>query len=205
MTSRNRVMRILKYKNALKRMKAFGFIKVFSNNLGDSIGITSVQVRKDFSLFSITGNKKGGYVIDDLLVQINTILGKEEVQNIVVVGCGKLGRSLMNYKGFENESISIVAGFDVLENKIDRDSTIPILPISEISTFIREKNIEIAILSTPDSEAQKMLDIIIEAGIKGVLNFVPVRLNDNNLSVIHNVDLSAELEALLYFTRTMTK
>ena len=205
MTSRNRVMRILKYKNALKRMKAFGFIKVFSNNLGDSIGITSVQVRKDFSLFRITGNKKGGYVIDDLLVQINTILGKEEVQNIVVVGCGKLGRSLMNYKGFENESISIVAGFDVLENKIDRDSTIPILPISEISTFIREKNIEIAILSTPDSEAQKMLDIIMEAGIKGVLNFVPVRLNDNNLSVIHNVDLSAELEALLYFTRTMTK
>ena len=205
MTSRNRVMRILKYKNALKRMKAFGFIKVFSNNLGDSIGITSVQVRKDFSLFSITGNKKGGYVIDDLLVQINTILGKEEVQNIVVVGCGKLGRSLMNYKGFENESISIVAGFDVLENKIDRDSTIPILPISEISTFIREKNIEIAILSTPDSEAQKMLDIIMGAGIKGVLNFVPVRLNDNNLSVIHNVDLSAELEALLYFTRTMTK
>ncbi len=95
MTNRNRIMRILKYKNALKRMKTFGFVKVFSNNLGDSIGITSVQVRKDFSLFNITGNKKGGYIIDDLLSQINDILGKEKTENVIVVGCGRLGRSLI--------------------------------------------------------------------------------------------------------------
>ena len=66
MISRTQIMRLLKYKNALRRMKSFGFIKAYSNNLGDAIGITSVQVRKDFSLFNISGNKKGGYNIDDL-------------------------------------------------------------------------------------------------------------------------------------------
>ncbi len=203
MTNRNRIMRILKYKNALKRMKSFGFIKVFSNNLGDSIGITSVQVRKDFSLFNITGNKKGGYVIDDLLEQIDNILGKEEVQNVIVVGCGKLGMSLMGYNGFEKDSISIVAGFDASEDKLDRGASIPILPINEMRDFVAANNITIAILTTPDIEAQRMLDELIKLGIKGVLNFVPVRLNSNTGCVVHNVDLSAELEALLYFTKTV--
>lgn len=202
MTNRNRIMRILKYKNALKRMKSFGFIKVFSNNLGDSIGITSVQVRKDFSLFNITGNKKGGYVIDDLLEQIDNILGKEEVQSVVVVGCGKLGKSLMGYNGFEKDSISIVAAFDASDDKIDRNASIPILPVSELSSFVSNNNIRIAILTTPDVEAQRMLDELIKLGVRGVLNFVPVRLNSNPGCVVHNVDLSAELEALLYFTKT---
>lgn len=193
-------MRLLKYKNALNRMKSFGFIKVFSSNLGDSIGITSVQVRKDFSLFNITGNKKGGYIIDDLLIQINIILGKEQPRKVIVIGCGKLGRSLMNYRGFEGEAISIVAGFDTDESKLDTASAKPILPVSELPDFIKKNKIEIAMLTTPDSEVQKMLDLIVSAGIIGVLNFVPVRLNDNNKCVIHNVDLSAELESLIYFT-----
>ena len=108
MISRTQIMRLLKYKNALKRMKSFGFIKAYSNNLGDAIGISAVQVRKDFSLFSISGNKKGGYIIDDLLDRIDDILGKKVSHSIILIGYGKIGKALVNYRGFEKDRKSVV-------------------------------------------------------------------------------------------------
>ena len=96
MISRTQIMRLLKYKNALRRMKSFGFIKAYSNNLGDAIGITSVQVRKDFSLFNISGNKKGGYNIDDLLEQIRIRVAKKE-RVLVTTLTKKMAEDLTEY------------------------------------------------------------------------------------------------------------
>lgn len=199
MISRTQIMRLLKYKNALRRMKSFGFIKAYSNNLGDAIGITSVQVRKDFSLFNISGNKKGGYNIDDLLEQINKILGKQVPHKVILVGYGKIGKALVNYRGFENESIRIVAAFDHNEQKIDRNSPIPVLPIEELKDYIIKNKIEIAILTVPDLEAQRMFDVICNSGIKGVLNFAPIKLTERPDCIIHDVNIAAEIEALFYF------
>lgn len=199
MINRTQIMRLLKYKNALRRMKSFGFIKAYSNNLGDAIGITSVQIRKDFSLFNITGNKKGGYNIDDLLEQIDEILGKQISHNIILVGNGKIGKALVNYRGFENEGIRIVAAFDSNPEEVDRDSKIPVYPVEEIKDFIEKNNIEIAILSVPDIEAQKMFDIICNAGIKGVLNFAPIQLLEKPNCIINDVNIANEIESLFYF------
>ena len=199
MISRTQIMRLLKYKNALRRMKSFGFIKAYSNNLGDAIGITSVQVRKDFSLFNISGNKKGGYNIDDLLDQIDNILGKQISHNIILVGNGKIGKALVNYRGFENEGIRIVAAFDSNPEEVDRDAKIPVYPVEEIKDFIEKNNIEIAILSVPDIEAQKMFDIICNAGIKGVLNFAPIQLLEKPNCIINDVNIANEIESLFYF------
>ena len=178
MISRTQIMRLLKYKNALRRMKSFGFIKAYSNNLGDAIGITSVQVRKDFSLFNISGNKKGGYNIDDLLEQIDNILGKQISHNIILIGYGKIGKALVNYRGFENESIKIIA---------------------ELKDFIINNKIEIAILTVPDLEAQRMFDVICNAGIKGVLNFAPIKLLERPDCIINDVNIADEIESLFYF------
>ena len=199
MINRTQIMRLLKYKNALRRMKSFGFIKAYSNNLGDAIGITSVQIRKDFSLFNITGNKKGGYSIDDLLEQIDEILGKQISHNIILVGNGKIGKALVNYRGFENEGIRIVAAFDSNPEEVDRDAKIPVYPVEEIKDFIEKNNIEIAILSVPDIEAQKMFDIICNAGIKGVLNFAPIQLLEKPNCIINDVNIANEIESLFYF------
>ncbi len=199
MINRTQIMRLLKYKNALRRMKSFGFIKAYSNNLGDAIGITSVQIRKDFSLFNITGNKKGGYNIDDLLEQIDEILGKQISHNIILVGNGKIGKALVNYRGFENEGIRIVAAFDSNPEEVDRDAKIPVYPVEEIKDFIEKNNIEIAILSVPDIEAQKMFDIICNAGIKGVLNFAPIQLLEKPNCIINDVNIANEIESLFYF------
>ena len=199
MISRTQIMRLLKYKNALKRMNSFGFIKAYSNNLGDAIGISSVQVRKDFSLFNISGNKKGGYTIDDLLDRIDNILGKQVSHNIILIGYGKIGKALVNYRGFENEAIKIVAAFDHNHEKIDRNSHIPILPIEELKDYIINNNIEVAILTVPDLEAQRMFDVICNAGIKGVLNFAPIKLLDRPNCIINDVNIADEIESLFYF------
>ncbi len=205
MISRTHIMRLLKYKNALKRMKSFGFIKAYSNNLGDAIGITSVQVRKDFSLFSISGSKKGGYNIDDLLEQINKILGKQVSHKVILVGYGKIGKALVNYRGFKSESIDIVAAFDHNADKINREAQTPVLPIEEIKDYIIDNKIEIAILTVPDLEAQRMFDVICNAGIIGVLNFAPIKPSERPNCIIHDVNIAAEIEALFYFTNDLKK
>lgn len=199
MISRTQIMRLLKYKNALKRMKSFGFIKAYSNNLGDAIGISAVQVRKDFSLFSISGNKKGGYIIDDLLDRIDDILGKKVSHSIILIGYGKIGKALVNYRGFENESMKIVVAFDHNPEKIDREAKTPILPIEELKDYIINNKIEVAILTVPDLEAQRMFDVICNAGIKGVLNFAPIKLLDKPNCIINDVNIVDEIESLFYF------
>lgn len=199
MITRTQIMRLLKYRNTLKRMRSFGFLKAYSNNLGDAIGITSVQVRKDFSLFNVSGNKKGGYNIDALLEQINKILGKEILHKVIIVGYGKIGKALANYRGFETEGLSIVAAFDQNEEKINKTANLPIYPMEELGKYVKENGIEAAILTVPDTEAQKVFNTLCNAGIKGVLNFAPIKLTEFPGCIIHDVNIAAELESLFYF------
>lgn len=203
MIGRTQIMRLLRYKNALMRMKSFGFIKAYSNNLGDAIGLSSVQVRKDFSLFNITGNKKGGYVIEDLLNRIDEILGKHISHNIILIGCGKIGNALINYSGFEKESLKIVAAFDHNPEKINREAAIPILPIEELRDYIINNKIEVAIIAVPDIEAQRVFDHICNAGIKGVLNFAPIKLIERPDCIINDINIADEIESIFYFISDM--
>ncbi|MHC4468539.1 MAG: winged-helix domain-containing protein [Planctomycetota bacterium] len=91
--NRKCIIRISRYKNALNRLKALGFVKVFSGNLADAAGVSSSQVRKDFSLFGITGNRRGGYKVDELIKRIRDILGKNELQKVIIVRDSNLGVS----------------------------------------------------------------------------------------------------------------
>jgi redox-sensing transcriptional repressor len=180
-------------------------VKVFSDNLADSVGSTASQVRKDFSLFGISGNKKGGYQIDILLEKLNSILGKDQLQKVIVIGAGHIGSALMRYRGFEKEGIKILGGFDIDPAKINRNSVVPILPLEEVKAFIKAQGIKIAILAVPDIAAQQAVEMITGAGIKGVLNFAPLRLKDVEGCIINNVNLEIELENLIYFVNVEAK
>ena len=197
---KNYITRLSRYKNALKRLKSIGMIKVFADNLADASGVSPVQVRKDFSIFGIAGNKKGGYQIDQLVDQLEIILGKSQTHNIIVVGSGHIGKALLNYRAFEREKINIIAAFDIEHSKINREHEIPILPLNEMKQFIKENDIKIAILSVPALVVQETLDQMVEAGIKGVLNFAPIRLFAPEHVFINNVDLQMELETVLFYT-----
>jgi redox-sensing transcriptional repressor len=152
------IIRLSKYKSALNKLRALGFKKVYSDNLADSAGVTSAQVRKDFSMFEITGNKRGGYNVDDLLNKLNFVLGKDKIYDIIIVGVGNIGAALLKYKGFEKEGLRIVAGFDIDSLKINRELPVPILPIEEMSDFVKKNKIKIAIIATPELAAQEVLD-----------------------------------------------
>ena len=203
--NKNYVIRLSNYRNALKRFKKLGFIKVFSDNLADAVGVTSSQVRKDFSLFGITGNKKGGYQVDELTKKIDSLLGKDRVQSVVLVGAGKIGKALINYKAFEPEGIRIVAAFDIDEKEINRKTPIPVLPLDEVTSYIKKNKIEIGIIAVPESSAQAVLDMIIEAGVKGVLNFAPIHLRGKEDTIINNANLRLELENVIYFVNALGK
>lgn len=204
-TNKNCIIRLSRYKNALYRLQALGFVKVFSDNLADSVGGTASQVRKDFSIFGISGNKKGGYQIDSLLEKLNSILGKDQLQKVIVVGAGYIGSALMRYRGFEKEGIKIVAGFDIDPSKINRSGAVPVFPLDEVKAFIKVNGVRIAILAVPDIAAQQAADIISAAGIKGILNFAPLRLEAAQGSIINNVNLEIELENLIYFVNVAEK
>ena len=204
-TNKNCIIRLSRYKNALYRLQALGFVKVFSDNLADAVGVTASQVRKDFSIFGISGNKKGGYQIDSLLEKLNSILGKDQLQKVIVVGGGHIGSALMRYRGFEKEGIKIVAGFDIDPAKINRSSAVAVLPLEEAKAFIKTNGIRIAILAVPDIAAQQAADTICACGIKGILNFAPLRLKSAEGCIINNVNLEIELENLIYFVNVTEK
>jgi len=204
-TNRGCIIRLSRYRNALHRLKTLKFVRVYSDNLADALGLTSSQVRKDFSLFGISGNKRGGYDIDNLIEKLNSILGKNELQKVVLVGVGNIGNALLKYAGFEKEGIKIVAGFDIDPAKVNSASGVPVLAIDDLRDFVRNNAVRIGILAVPDIAAQQVADIMFGAGIKGILNFAPISLKAAEDCVVNNVNLEHELENVIYFVNVQTK
>ena len=201
-TQKEMIQRLVRYKNILQKFKSLGLSRVFSDNLGDAAGISASLVRKDFSLAKLTvGNKRGGYPIDALLQCLDTVLGSPTLQRVIIVGCGKIGTALMNYPGFSSESIQIVAGFDNNPGLLNPAASIPILPASQLSAFVKEQDILVAILAVPEHAAAAVLDQLAAAGIRGVLNFSPVQLKAGSSLFIQNINIAFEIENLFYYVR----
>jgi redox-sensing transcriptional repressor len=205
MTIQNRINRLLNYKHLLNRFKSLGMVKIFSDNIADPLGISASLVRKDFAIFGISGSKKGGYLIDSVLDKIDCILGSDKVQEVIIIGAGRIGEALMSYKGFYKDGIRIVAGFDIDVKKIRTNADIPVMPIEELPQFIKKHNIRVAIMAVPDVAAQQTLEILKSSNIQGILNFTPVKLKSTNDIVINNFNIENELVNLIYFVNKHRK
>ncbi len=192
------VIRLLKYRRILNQLKNLGFEKVFSNNLGDAIGVAPALVRKDFSLLVLGGNKRGGYNIDYLSEQLNRILGKTREQKIVIVGMGKIGTAIAQYKGFLQGDFEVAAGFDVRAVDVPPGLTMPILSLEDLPEYVAKNHIEVAILSVPEDQAAECHRLLKEAGIRGLLNFTPVELKTTPNCIIHNINIGVEIENLFF-------
>ena len=176
-----------------------GFTKVYSYNLGHEAGVSAEQLRKDFSHFKITGNKKGGYDIDSVLEKLNFIFRKNKLQKVIIVGMGNIGRALSHYEcGFTERRQYIVAGFDIDPVKIRKTYNVPVYHMQSMSEYIRTNNIQIAIMSVPSISAQEVCTILVEAGIKGIMNFSPVILQVPEDVIVNNINLCDELEIVIY-------
>ncbi len=202
--NKNSITRLYQYRKSLYRLKQMGFVKVFSDNLADAVNVTAAQVRHDFFVFGLVGNKRGGYSVVELIEKLDKKLGKDRQQNVIVVGAGNIGKAMMNYKGFETEMIKVAALFDNDPAKLSPDLPTPILPMSEMKNFIQQNKVEAGVIAVPDVAAQQVLDEMVKAGIKGVLNFAPIRLTPPYEDfVINHVNVGLELEAVIYLVHSL--
>lgn len=198
------LIRVTRYYRALNRLRAIGLEKVFAHNLADAAGVSAAIVRKDFSLLEIHGQKRGGYEIQELIEIIGNILGKGESQNVIVIGCGRIGKALMHYQGFEPDGIKVVAGFDTDPVVYSNPShPIPVYPLSRLEEVIKVHNVKVAIITVPESNAQECYMNLLDAGITGVLNFSPITLKPQKtrqgiIPVVHNINIGLELEQIFY-------
>lgn len=198
------LIRVTRYYRALNRLRAIGLEKVFAHNLADAAGVSAAVVRKDFSILGFHGQKRGGYDITDLTARIGAILGKGEEQHVIVVGCGRIGKALMHYNGFEQDGIRIVAGFDndpVVYS--DASQPIPVYPLSRLEEVVGALKVNVAIITVPENAATDIYASLLAAGVTGIMNFSPVTLKpqrtaDGLLPVVHNINIGLELEQIFY-------
>lgn len=192
------IKRLSQYKKILVKLKTMGFVKVFSDNLSDALGISASLVRKDFAACNLTGKRRGGYQVNELIEKLNILLGKNSEQRVIVVGCGKLGSALINYRGFETEQIKIVAGFDTNPQRQNPDGLIPVFPVDRMEAFIRDQHIQVAILTVPEAASLQTMERLEAFGIRGILNFAQVPMRSSENCNVENVNLALEVEKLFY-------
>jgi redox-sensing transcriptional repressor len=200
-SSRQTILRLFQYRKFLARVKASGLVSVYSATLAEASGATAEQVRKDFSRFGLSGNKKAGYKVDDLLGQLDELLGKGKPQKVIIVGAGNLGRALMRYEGFPKEGIEIAALFDNDPLKYNSELQPQIFPVERIYEFAVANKIELGVVAVPYHSAQQVLDLMVLSGIKGVLNFAPIYLKAPKDIYVHNMNVNLELETVAYFVK----
>ncbi len=202
--SKRIVARLSRYKNVLYRFRDAGMEKIFSDILADEVGVTSSQVRKDFSLFNLTGNKRAGYSISELIDKLEVIFHKETIQDVVIVGYGRLGSALANYGGFGPQKVRVIAAFDINAEAYS-DADVPVYPMESLADYVTENGIEVGILTVPDPVAQECYETMAKAGMKGVLNFAPIPLKPVEGCLVSTYCVEVELENIIYFVNEAKK
>ena len=194
------VERLSVYLRTLEEAKSEGLEYISTEEIGQRNGFTSAQGRKDLSCFGNFGKKGKGYHIDTLIGRIRKILGLDRRWNVALMGLGNLGEALVHHQGFKKSGFDIVAIFDIDPKKIGKKyEGIEVYHPDRLPEVKVEKNIEMAIIAVPDKAAKASINRVIEAGIKGILNFSSVRLPISEEYIIKNVNLAAELETISYY------
>ena len=201
MNVQNHITRLSRYKSVLVRMHAIGIARVHADTLAEAIGSTPAQVRKDFSIFGIRGQKRGGYRIHDLIEKIREILGLDQTVPVILAGYGNLGKALSLHPGFQKGKIRIAAAFDPLAETPISNTAVPVYPPKKMDEYIPKNGIRHAILAVPDTVAQDVFDHLYQLGIRGFMSFssIPLRIPED--AFVNQVDLESELETVIFYTK----
>ena len=174
--------------------------RVSSTELSEAVQVDSATIRRDFSYFGELGRRGYGYDVEKLLNFFKGILKQDKLTNVALVGVGSLGSALMNYNFHQSTNLRISAAFDPKESLANTvKSGIPVYPVEDMKKQIKEQQIDAVILTVPGSESQAVTDQLVEAGVHGILNFTPVRLSVPKDVQVQNIDLTNELQTLIYF------
>ena len=193
------IKRLPRYYRYLGELLEDNVERISSNDLSKKMRVTASQIRQDLNNFGGFGQQGYGYNVKYLYSEIGKILGLDTVHPMIIVGAGNLGQALANYVEFEKRGFKLAGIFDVnpvLEGIAVRG--IEIQMISDLPFFMKENNIEIAILTLPKNKARDMAEILIENGIKAIWNFAHIDLDTPDDVIVENVHLSESLMTLSY-------
>ena len=204
--SEKTIERLILYRRLLLGLQGNGTNKIFSHQLAVMAGVTSAQLRKDLTPTGYYGSPVHGYDIKQLLDSISEIIDAPEMENVVLVGLGHLGRAVLDYFQGRRPKLQIIAAFDTNPAKINR--TIHgclCYHTDDMEKVIKENKIIVSILAVPVDEAQEIAERMVNAGIRGLLNYAPMRLNLPNDVYVENRDMIMAVEKAAYFARLFLK
>lgn len=197
--SRASVGRFSLYLRHLDRLHAEGAATVSSGQLGEALGITDAQVRKDLAYLGNLGQPGIGYRTPDLIKALRNRLGVDRSWNVVVVGVGNLARALLRYRGFEQHGFRFVGLFDADASKCGEEiEGLPVCGMNELPRIIKEQGAQLGVVAVPAAAAQEVTDALVAAGIEGILNFAPTVLRLPQGVSLVSVDLAVQLEQLAF-------
>ncbi|HGZ9329042.1 TPA: redox-sensing transcriptional repressor Rex [Staphylococcus aureus] len=196
------------YYRFVSSLKSKGIDRVNSKAISDALQIDSATIRRDFSYFGELGKKGYGYNIDSLLDFFKSELSESDMIKIAIVGVGNLGKALLTYNFSIHDDMTITEAFDVKEDVIGQKIGNVIVKDNdndELITTLKKEEIDVVILTTPERVAQKVADELVQAGVKGILNFTPGRINTPSDVQVHQIDLGIELQSLLFFMKNYSE
>jgi redox-sensing transcriptional repressor len=200
------VERLSEYRRTLLQCLEVGKTHIYSHELAELHHNTAVQVRRDIMFIGYTSMQRKGYDVRDLVDVIGRILDSEKGLNVAVIGVGNLGRAVTTYFVGKRSKLNIIATFDVDTNKIDRViSGVKCYPLSRLKEVVKAQQISIAIVTVPADSAAEVTAQLVEAGIKGLMNFTTVPLNVPSDVYMDQYDMITSLEKVAYFVKSSRK
>jgi redox-sensing transcriptional repressor len=193
--------RLSVYLRCLSALEEAGVRTISSQSLAEQFHLNAAQIRKDLAYFGEFGVRGVGYYVRDLKRHLRQILGLDRRLRVAIMGAGNLGLALADYPGFRDEGFEISALFDNLREKVGQQSRggVPIHDIHDLKKVVRKDGIRIAVIAVPAPSAQHVLNLVVAAGIKAVLNFSPGTLEVPPDVKLKSVDLTVSLENLSFF------
>jgi redox-sensing transcriptional repressor len=193
------VRRLSLYLRFLEESAQRGVVTISSDELARRGGTTSAQVRKDLSFFGSFGKRGLGYSVPELTDSLREILGLRREWRVIIVGAGKIGTALAQYRGFRQRGFRVIAVYDRDPKKVGTQwDSMMVRDMATIEQDIAREEPDIAVLTTPGEEAQAVVNRLIGAGIRALLNFAPVQLQVPADVTLKNVNMAMELEGLSF-------
>ncbi|HYK74183.1 MAG TPA: redox-sensing transcriptional repressor Rex [Pseudoneobacillus sp.] len=190
------------YYRFLKNLHSSGKQRVSSAELSEAVKVDSATIRRDFSYFGALGKKGYGYNVNYLLSFFSKTLDQDELTKVALIGVGNLGTAFLNYNFLKNNNTKIEIAFDVDEGKVGTTiGEVKVFHMEDLEEKIVQAGVQVAILTVPAPVAQSITDKLVDANVKGILNFTPARLNVPSFIRVHHIDLAVELQSLIYFLK----
>jgi len=194
------ISRLPMYLRALALLKFEGVEFISSRGLGARLRMTPAQIRKDLSFFGKFGRQGRGYNVSRLHSELQQILGLDKKWLMALVGVGRLGRAILDYKGFTPEGFKIVAAFENDPNLIGKKvSGVLIEDIAELETSLKDKKVDIAIVAVPSSDAQMVIDKLVKSGISAILNYAPICIRVPRGVRLQGIDPVLALQSMTFY------